>query len=80
MDRTSINGATMHPETQAPPVAILRTDEAARYVGLPRRTFQTLRANGELPPHVKLGVRANGWRICDLDAWLASRIVKETAR
>ena len=53
---------------------ILRTGDAARYCGLARRTLEKLRACGEGPQPIKLGVRAIGYDIRALDRWLDERV------
>lgn len=52
---------------------ILRTPEAARYVGLSASTLEKLRLVGQGPAWVRLGLRAVGYEIADLDRWLDER-------
>ena len=54
---------------------ILRTPEAAEYVGLAESTLEKQRVSGTGPRFIRLGSRAIGYDIRDLDAWLASRAV-----
>lgn len=49
---------------------ILRTPEAATYVGLSVSTLEKMRISGSGPPFVHLGGRAVGYDLADLDAWL----------
>ena len=49
---------------------ILRTPEAAQYVGLSASTLEKKRPAGDGPRFVRLGGRAIGYDIKDLDAWL----------
>ncbi len=49
---------------------ILRTEEAAEYVGLAPSTLEKRRTTGDGPKFVRLGGRAIGYDIRDLDAWL----------
>lgn len=49
---------------------ILRTSQAAEYVGLSRSTLEKMRPLGRGPRFVRLGSRAVGYDIGDLDAWL----------
>ena len=52
------------------PWRILRTPPAAAYVGLSASTLEKLRLTGGGPRFVRLGGRAVGYDIRDLDAWL----------
>ncbi len=49
---------------------IFRTPEAAQYLGLSSSTLEKKRLDGSGPPFVKLGGRAVGYDVADLDAWL----------
>ncbi len=49
---------------------ILRTPAAAQYVGLSPSTLEKSRLTGDGPRFVRLGGRAVGYDIRDLDAWL----------
>ena len=49
---------------------ILRTPEAGEYVGLPPSTLEKKRLTGDGPAFIRLGGRAIGYDIRDLDAWL----------
>jgi predicted DNA-binding transcriptional regulator AlpA len=60
------------PPTQTEP-RIFRTPDAARRVGLSESSLEKLRCRGDGPPFVRIGSRAVGYLIEDLDAWLASR-------
>jgi predicted DNA-binding transcriptional regulator AlpA len=53
-------------------VAVLRTPEAAEYLGLSISTMNKLRVKGgnSAPPFVRISARAVGYRLSDLDAWL----------
>lgn len=61
--------------TTAP--ALLRNDEAAKYLNLSPRTMPALRSKGRGPRFHKLGKRVL-YDVADLDAWLAS-CARETA-
>jgi predicted DNA-binding transcriptional regulator AlpA len=52
---------------------------AAEYVGLSDSTLEKFRLTGEGPQFVRIGVRAVGYRIEDLDAWLAERVRRSTS-
>ncbi len=59
---------------------ILRTPEAAAYVGLSISTLEKKRLTGGGPPFIRLGGRAVGYDIRDLDAWLdAQRELAQSA-
>ncbi len=49
---------------------ILRTREAAEYLGLAASTLEKKRLTGDGPVFVRLGGRAVGYDVRDLDAWL----------
>ena len=49
---------------------ILRTLAAADYVGLSASTLEKRRLSGDGPAFVRLGGRAVGYDIADLDEWL----------
>ena len=49
---------------------ILRTPEAAAYVGLSASTLEKKRLSRDGPRFIRLGGRAVGYDIRDLDAWL----------
>ena len=41
--------------------------------GLSKATIYRLLARGEFPARVKLSPRCVGWRVAEVDAWLAAR-------
>lgn len=53
------------------PIRILRAPEAASYTGLSESTLAKRRLRGELPIFVRLGARAIGYRVDDLNDWLS---------
>ena len=55
------------------PKRVLRTPEASEYVGLSPTTLEKMRARGIGPHFVRLGSRAVGYTLDDLDAWLDGR-------
>lgn len=63
----------------ASPNDILRTPQAAPYVGLAVGTLNKMRLTGDGPPFVRLTSRAVGYLRSDLDAFLASRRVRSTS-
>jgi predicted DNA-binding transcriptional regulator AlpA len=50
--------------------AKLRTEAAARYLGLARSTLAKMRVRGDGPPYAKAGSRVVVYDIADLNAWL----------
>lgn len=50
----------------------LRTEAAARYVGLAPSTLAKMRVRGDGPPFSKAGARVVVYDIRDLDEWLRS--------
>lgn len=55
--------------------AALGNAQAALYVGVAPGTLANWRARGEGPSYVRVGTRIV-YRVADLDAWLASNVVK----
>lgn len=55
---------------------ILRRRQVEDRVGLSRSSLYALIATNQFPRPVQLSARAVGWRAEDVDAWLASRLVK----
>lgn len=53
-----------------PPKRILRTPEAANYVGLKPPTLEKMRLTGRGPRFVRLGGKSVGYDRTDLDSWL----------
>jgi hypothetical protein len=49
---------------------VLRTPEAAKYVGLSPSTLEKLRLTGNGPVYQKAGTKIVVYRVDDLDAWL----------
>jgi predicted DNA-binding transcriptional regulator AlpA len=55
------------------PPRVLRTPDAARYLGLTASTLEKMRLTGAGPRFIRLGFRAVGYAIGDLDAFIDSR-------
>ena len=53
--------------------------EAADYLRLSIRTLERLRCSGQGPKFVKCGRRCIRYQQSDLDAWIASRVVRSTS-
>jgi predicted DNA-binding transcriptional regulator AlpA len=58
---------------------ILRTPDAAAYLSLGTPTLEKLRLTGGGPRYVKLGARAIGYDMRDLDAWIDASKVESTS-
>ncbi len=66
-----------HSPTSLPPLAVGET-EASRLTGISISSFQKMRCTGEGPPYAKVGNRVR-YRVTDLDAYLAARVVNSTS-
>ena len=52
---------------------IIRTEDLTRRLGLSRATiFRNVKA-GRFPAQIKISQRAIGWRIDDVEAWIAAQ-------
>ena len=60
-------------------VQVLRTPEAARFLGLSSSTLEKMRLTGQGPRFLRLGSRAVGYDVEDLRAWLHSRRALSTS-
>jgi predicted DNA-binding transcriptional regulator AlpA len=61
-------------------VRVVDEQTAILLVGVAPRTWDRMRARGDIPPITKLSERRVGFRVCDLKAWLdARRIIPNTA-
>ena len=58
-----------------PQIAIYRLPVVLEVTGLSKATIYRLLERGEFPPRVQLSPRCVGWRVADIDAWLAARAV-----
>jgi prophage regulatory protein len=52
---------------------ILRQGEVEEIVGLSRTTIWRMVRAGRFPAKVRLSLRARGWLLSDIEAWLTSR-------
>jgi predicted DNA-binding transcriptional regulator AlpA len=66
-------------EAMTPEQRILRTPEAAQYLGLAKSTLEKLRLTGGGPKFIRLGIRALGYSPDDLQEWLRSRVRSSTS-
>jgi prophage regulatory protein len=55
------------------PLNFYRLDEVLSISRLSRASIYRLISLGLFPKPVKLGLRSNGWRVADVQAWLDSR-------
>lgn len=61
------------------PRAIMRPPQAAAYVGLTVSTLAKRRLRGDRPHFVRLGRKAVGYHVSELDAWLAECRCRSTS-
>ena len=52
---------------------ILRRKDVEEIVGLSRSTIYKLMSTGAFPRYIRLGPRAVGWRLSDIEAWIEFR-------
>ena len=52
---------------------ILRRKDVEEIVGLSRSTIYKLMSTGAFPSSIRLGPRAVGWRLSDIEAWIEFR-------
>ena len=52
---------------------ILRMPDLSRYLGISKATIYRLLNRRRFPKPIKLGPRAVGWKITDVDEWIATR-------
>lgn len=55
------------------------TKGAAERIGLAAKTLENMRTRGNGPSFVKMG-RSVRYRIADLDAWMADRVISSTSQ
>lgn len=53
--------------------SVIRIAEVVAQTGLPRSSLYAQVKRGDFPPPIKLGARAVGWRVEDVEAWIAAR-------
>ena len=61
---------------ETPQRRVLRIRDVSKYTGLSQPTIHRYVSAGVFPKPVRLGARAVGWKIEDLDDWVNSRQVK----
>ena len=52
---------------------ILRMPDLSRHLGISKATIYRLLNRRRFPKPIKLGPRAVGWRVADIDEWIATR-------
>lgn len=52
---------------------ILRRNDVLEIIGLSRSTLYYLVRDGRFPAPISIGQRAIGWRLTDVNEWVASR-------
>lgn len=62
------------------PDQILRERDAARLLGVSHRTLQRWRYVGGGPSFIRCGLRAVGYRLGDLRAWIEARRHRSTSQ
>lgn len=75
-------GGTMQhqtPHQASKPRRILRRREAAQYIGRSERALERYATDGGGPKYVRIGAKAVGYTIEDLDAWLKARTFSSTS-
>ena len=58
----------------------LRRPAVSERYNLPRSTLYDLIAKGQFPQPVRLGIRAVGWSVDELDAWERARAAERRGR
>ncbi len=59
-------------------IRYLRPPDAAKYLSIGESTLAKFRCRGDGPPFFRITGRAVGYRVEDLDAWVAGRICHST--
>jgi len=54
-------------------VTIIRPKQLAKLLGFSRKHIQELSSSGQLPPKIVLGPNSVGWRLADIEQWIADR-------
>jgi len=62
-----------------PKALVVSEHDAKLYTGLSGRTLQRLRLEGRGPHFIRLTNKKVAYRVCDLQAWVAERLVTSTS-
>jgi prophage regulatory protein len=60
-------------EIKAPSASVTDRKTTARRIGLSTATLDRLVASNDFPKPIKLSPRRVGWRVADVDRWIADR-------
>lgn len=52
---------------------IIRLNELSETLGLNKKTIRMMSEQGTFPAPIKLGKRAIGWKLSDINKWLETR-------
>lgn len=69
---------SMHANHEHGRFGLLRSSEAAEYLGLAPATLAKMRMRGDGPPFVKVGHRLVAYREADLISWTEGRVRRST--
>lgn len=72
----TLPGATLTMERVSVASRLLTPEEVAEFTGLSVETLAQWRSQGRGVPYVKISRNCVRYRQCDLDGWLAERIVR----
>ena len=53
--------------------SVIRISDVITQTGLPRSSLYAKVKEGNFPRPIKLGARAVGWRVDDVEAWISAR-------
>lgn len=66
-------------EVKKLPVQIIRADDVMEMTGLPKTSIKRGMKEGTFPKSIKLGERASGWVLSEIQAWIDARIAERDA-
>lgn len=53
---------------------IIRLPDVLAKIGMSKPSVYNMIKRGEFPQQIKLGVKASGWLVSEIDAWIAQRV------
>ena len=56
---------------------LLRPADAAKMLGVSKKQLYLLAKHHDFPNKIKIGIRAVGWKLTDLEGWIDSRSVNK---